>query len=159
MRNLENFLLDLINEEDLEAKLGILSNADLIDYEFKEKIRFDFKEKIRKKKNYEFMRNLDLARVKDTNETNIQRSKTLNSPELSGMIQSYGIQYSPKDLFNFLKSIQEIDLTVSQKSTMFSFKTYFESNKEEINDFLKNQTSEDRDEYHGLLEKFKFNTE
>jgi hypothetical protein len=71
VRNLKKFLLDLINEEDLEAKLEILSKVDVIDDKFKEKIRIDFKEKIREKKNYEFMRNLDLARVKDTIKKNM----------------------------------------------------------------------------------------
>ena len=162
VKKLKIFLLDLINEEDLEAKLGILSKADLIEDEFKENIRIEFKENIRLKNNHKFIRNMNFMRDNNTDETNIKLSNPLNSPELSGMIQSYGMQYSPKGLFNFLKSIKEIDLTVltvSQKSTMFSFKTYFESNKEEINDFLKKQTSEDIDEYHGLLEKFKFNTE
>jgi hypothetical protein len=159
VRNLKNFLLNLNNEEDLEAKLKILSEVDFIDDDYKEKIRSEFKEKIRKKNNNEFMSNLNLVRGKDTNK---QRSETLSLPELQGMIQSYGIQYSPKDLFNFLKSIKitEItELTESQKSTMFSFKTYFESNTEEINKFLESKPEEEKSEYKSLLLQFNFITE
>jgi hypothetical protein len=77
-----------------------------------------------------------------------------------GFIKEEDIQYN---IFDFLETIKDKTFKTMNwfpdMDNLIVVKKYFKSNKEKIQDFLEKQTPEVREEYNGLLKKFKFDTE